>query len=238
MIYFRPFVEWADMDLAEIRKKARQQNAAAENAALVEPSPADAATGTSAASAPHAESLLPAWGEPVDSADGLRQFFPDHEFATEEEYIQGLSGRDRSAEVETVRWLTFMLGDEEYALSLQVVLELIKPRAYTDLPKVPDYVRGILSLRGEVVPVIDLRVRLKLGVGEIDNYQRIVICAGPEQAIGLLVDRIIQVVRMPKDAIEPAPLVLNDKEKDFVSGVGRYQGRMLILLNPDEVLKI
>jgi len=140
--------------------------------------------------------------------------------------------------VATVRWLTFMLGQEEYALSLEVVLELIKPRTFTELPGVPEYVRGILSLRGEVVPVIDLRIRLNLGAGSDDGNRRIIICEGKEQSIGLLVDRIIQVVNIPNDAIEPAPLILNDREKNFVSGVCRYQERMLILLNPDEVLKV
>ncbi len=145
---------------------------------------------------------------------------------------------DKHLEIETVQWLTFLLGDEEYALSLDVVLELIKPRIYTELPSVPGYVRGILSLRGEVVPVIDLRTRLSLGAGEEGGYQRVIVCAGSVQSIGLLVDRITQVVRMPKDAIEPAPLVVKENHQNFVAGVGRYQKRMLILLNPDEVLKI
>lgn len=223
------------MDLAEIRKKARQQNATAKDQALVEQPVSETVPATSSRPA---EDNLPGIVEALEPADGLRQFFPDHEFATEEDYIQGLSGGDRSTEVETVRWLSFMLGEEEYALELGVVRELIKPRAYTDLPKVPEYVRGILSLRGEVVPIIDLRLRLNLGALGEDSYQRIVVCEGPEQPIGLLVDRIVQVIRMPKEAIESAPLVLNDREKDYVAGVGRYQGRMLILLNPDEVLKI
>lgn len=221
------------MDLADIRKKAQRQAEDVAEQALVEPSVA-------------AEILADEEDEPEFSlseaeelpASGLQQFFPDLNFASEEDYIQGLSGSEKSSTVETVQWLTFLLGEEEYALSLDVVLELIKPRAYTDLPEVPEYVRGILSLRGEVVPVIDLRTRLNMGYGEEGSYQRIIVCEGSEQSIGLLVDRITQVVRLPKDAIEQAPLILKEGEKNFVSGVGRYQGRMLILLNPDEVLKI
>lgn len=217
------------MDLADIRKKARIESAAVEDQDL---------KGRSADAEPSAGSLLPAEIESIETASGLQQFFPGREFASEEDYIQGLSGRDQNANIEADRWLTFMLGQEEYALSLEVVLELIKPRFLTDLPKVPDYVRGILSLRGAVVPVIDLRRRLKLGPGGEDGFRRIIVCSGPEQSIGLLVDRIIQVVRMPRDAIEAAPLVLSEVEKDFVAAIGRTQGRMLILLNPEEVLKI
>jgi purine-binding chemotaxis protein CheW len=223
------------MDLAEIRKKAQQQNPTAGNKVPPEQPPV---VPESPAAAALAEYVRPGHCVRDEPAGALQRLFPGHEFATEEEYVQGLSGRDRSAELETVRWLTFTLGAEEYALSLEVVLELIKPRPYTDLPKVPDYVRGILSLRGEVVPVIDLRQRLNLGQGEADTYQRIIVCAGELQSIGLLVDRIIQVVQMPKAAIEPVPLVLNNTGKEFVAGVGRYQGRLLILLNPAEVLKI
>lgn len=219
------------MDLAEIRKKAQQQDRAAEEKALVEP----ALAAELLAEEERREIAKP---EPEEVAEsGLQQFFPDLKFASEEDYIQGLSGREKGLTVETVQWLTFLLGNEEYALSLDVVKELIKPRAYTDLPDVPEYVRGILSLRGEVVPVIDLQSRLKLGHGVDGAYQRIVVCEGAEQSIGLLVDRITQVIRIPKDAIEQAPLVVNE-EDNFVAGVGRYQGRMLILLNADKVLKV
>lgn len=218
------------MDLAEIRKKAQQQAVSAEEKVLLEPTIEVEL---------HEEAIgqVPVTVKPETSCAGLKKFFPDLNFASEEEYIQGLSGSEKGLEVETVQWLTFFLGDEEYALSLDVVLELIKPRAYTDLPEVPAYVRGILSLRGEVVPVVDLQSRLQLGCSQESSYQRIVVCEGAEQSIGLLVDRITQVVRMPKKSIEQAPLVMKDGDK-FVSGVGRYQGRMLILLNPEEVLKI
>ncbi len=218
------------MDLAEIRKKAQQKSATPQDKALLEP------TYAAELQEENREELFSSVEqEPLDS--GLKQFFPDLNFASEEDYIQGLSGTEKGLDVETVQWLTFLLGDEEYALSLDVVLELIKPRTYTDLPDVPEYVRGILSLRGEVVPVIDLRTRLKLGMSQEGSYQRIIVCEGEEQSIGLLVDRITQVVRIPKDEIEQAPLVVKDSD-NYVSGVGRYQGRMLIQLNPDEVLNI
>ena len=222
------------MDLAEIRKKARQQQAEQGGEALVETVlPAELLDDEE-----DQEFTLPPSVPQAPRTQGFAQLFPDLSLATEEDYIQGISGRDRESEEETVQWLTFFLGKEEYALPLQVVLELIKPRPYTDLPKVPAYVRGILSLRGEVVPVVDLCQRLQLGSSTDGAAQRIVVCEGKEQSIGLLVDRITQVIRVPKAGIEPPPLILNEKVKDFVAGVGRFQGRMLIQLNPEEVLKI
>jgi purine-binding chemotaxis protein CheW len=162
----------------------------------------------------------------------------EHQFATEEDYVNGVLERDAALETDWVRWLTFLLGEEEYALSLETVLELIKPRPFTELPGVPDFVCGILSLRGEVVPVIDLKMRLRLAAGPEQTQQRIIVCDGPEQPIGLLVDRIVQVVRLPSAAIEPPPLALNEDKNNNVSAVGRYQGRLLILLDPDVILQI
>lgn len=223
------------MDLAEIRKKAQQKPALQQPAPVEEKALLEPTVETEVHEEPVRDFVLPQ--EPLVTDAGLKQFFPDLNFASEEDYIQGISGTEKGLEVETVQWLTFLLGKEEYALSLDVVLELIKPRTYTDLPDVPEYVRGILSLRGEVVPVIDLRTRLHLGRSEESSYQRIIVCEGNEQSIGLLVDRITQVVRIQKDAIEQAPLVVKDGD-NYVSKVGRYQGRMLILLNPEDVLKI
>ncbi|OEU75352.1 MAG: hypothetical protein BA864_15640 [Desulfuromonadales bacterium C00003093] len=224
------------MDLADIRKKAQQQTTFKEEQALVDPAVSNEVFEALAAGA--AASAASAQTHEYESVAGLQQYFPDMQFASEEDYIQGLSGTDSRADIETSQWLTFLLNDEEYALSLDVVMELIKPRTYTELPDVPDYLRGILSLRGEVVPVIDLRLRLNLGEGEETGLQRIIVCEGAEQSIGLLVDRITQVVRFAQADVEPAPLILRESEKAFVSGVGRYQGRMLILLNPDETLQL
>ncbi len=222
------------MDLAEIRKKAQEKEAIASAEATAE---STLPTELLADEPEHANDFILPIVQEMDSSS-LQQVSPDFEFATEEEYMNGISGTEQANDIETVQWLAFMLGQEEYALSLDVVLELIKPRDFTELPKVPEYVQGILSLRGEVVPVIDLRQRLKLGVSEVNAAQRIIVCEGEEQPIGLLIDRITQVVRIQKDAIEPAPIILVEGEKDFVAGVGRYNGRMLILLDPEEVLRI
>lgn len=224
------------MDLVEIRKKAQEQ---AKNKSPHEPEESPVAaellpTEEIAEDLQEYEMAMPA----AIGAEPLQQLFPNLNFATEEDYIQGISRQDKSVEQDTVQWLTFELGHEEYALALDVILELIKPREYTDLPKVPSYVIGILSLRGEVVPVIDLGERLKLGRSVAQSHQRIIVCEGREQPIGLLVDRITQVIRIAKESIEQAPLILNEGEKDFIAGVGRFQGRMLIQLNPEEVLKL
>ena len=134
----------------------------------------------------------------------------------------------------------FYLGKEEYALDLGVVSELIKPRTLTELPHVPDYVCGIITLRGEVIPVIDLKLRLGLEHESQCSHdlQRIIICEGKEQRSGLLVDKISQVVRLPVDEIEKPNLVGDDPAVAYIQGIGRKQGRMFIQLRPEKAIEI
>ncbi len=215
------------MDLAEIRKKARSRSA---EVPVIIPVP-EVSTGADDASR---EFQLP---QPAEN-----RFWDEigtEQFATEEEYLQGLT-ESGDEEVEQVQWLGFYLGKEEYALDLGVVSELIKPRALTELPHVPDYVCGIITLRGEVIPVIDLKQRLGLDYGTLCalDLQRIIICEGKEQRTGLLVDRISQVVRLPEDEIEEPNLVGDDPSGAYIQGIGRKQGRMFIQLRPERVIEI
>lgn len=213
------------MDLADIRKKARVASS------LVAPPARMAAPGV------EPTGLTPGVATPevadLDVLDGLEQF------ATEHEYLQGLES-DQHQDVDMVQWVGFFLGEEEYALDIQVVSELIKPRSLTELPRVPAHVCGIMTLRGEVVPVLDLKRRLGISTvaqGHTDT-QRIVVCEAPGQRVGLLVDRVSQVIRLPREAIEKPKLAGDEPLTAFIQGIGRKQGQMLILLRPEKALEI
>lgn len=216
------------MDLADIRKKARTQGLISSDSV---------ATGELLPTIETTDELLAV--EPV----GGMQFWDEIgtvKFTTEEEYTQGLSAAGTDAQEFQQQWLGFFLGTEEYALDLEVISELIKPRMMTQLPHVPDYVCGIISLRGEVIPVLDLKSRLGLELSECadSDLQRIVVCEGTSQRIGLLVDRISQVLRLQADEIEVPQLVGDDPAAAFIQAVGRKQGRMLIQLRPEKALEI
>lgn len=127
-------------------------------------------------------------------------------------------GDDEAKDGEQRQWLTFSLGDEEYALELEVVNEIIKTREVTDIPRVPAFICGIISLRGIIVPVFDLRRRLKIGNVELTPSTRIVVCQKDGKSAGLLVDRINQVANIPLKNIEPPPAVLSGLDRDFVEG--------------------
>lgn len=160
------------------------------------------------------------------------------QFATEEVYQTALASQDSQEDAGLAQFLAFQLGPEEYALDITRISEIIKPREYTDIPRVPGFILGLISLRGVVVPVFDLRRRFKLGETQNGLASRIVVCREGEVMAGLLVDSINQVIKLAADRIEPPPAILSGVDRNLVEGVGRYQGRMLILLNLANVLDV
>lgn len=228
------------MDIAEIRKKAKGGTGApaSQAAAVAAPVPAVAEVPevpTIPAAAP------PAAAVPAGGSAGLDRLFAgvaERQFAAEEAYQTALTARDARDDAGTIQFLAFQLGPEEYALDITRISEIIKPREYTDLPRVPEFILGLISLRGVVVPVFDLRRRFRLGETPPGAAARIVVCREGEVTAGLLVDSINQVIKLSADRIEPPPAVLSGVDRNLVEGVGRYQGRMIILLNLASVLDV
>ena len=135
--------------------------------------------------------------------------------------------------------LCFRVVSEEYALNIMDIKEIIKPREVTEVPRVPAFVSGVLSLRGIIIPVFDMRIRLGLTDGDRSDKERIIVVKkGDEGFCGILVDEVIQVVRIEAKYLEPPPTVLEGIDRDFVNGIGRFDGRMLILLNMEKILDI
>ncbi|HWP35270.1 MAG TPA: chemotaxis protein CheW [Thermodesulfobacteriota bacterium] len=133
--------------------------------------------------------------------------------------------------------LAFRLANEEYALDIGVVEEIITPRPITEVPLTPDFILGLLSLRGRIVPVFDLRRRLSLAAAPLSRDSRIIIAAEGGRIAGLAVDGVSGVVRLPAAAIGPTPAVVGGTDAEFLAGLGRADGRLLILLNLGRVLE-
>jgi purine-binding chemotaxis protein CheW len=244
------------MDIAEIRKKAKAQ--AKPDGAVVEPvTPQNLAQeasesvplerqGEVAVTATTTEQKAVAVVEDKHAAarratEGIDRLFAavdDFSLATDESYAGTLDNQADSQAQSYRQYLAFHLGDEEYALDIIRISEIIKIREFTDVPRTPDFVLGIISLRGVVVPVFDLRQRLNLGASEMMPTTRIVVCQQDDVTVGLLVDSINQVVNLTDDDVEPPPGVLSGLDREMVAGIGRYQGRMIILLNLQSALNI
>ena len=135
--------------------------------------------------------------------------------------------------------LAFLLGDEEYAIDIRRIREIIKTRPVTEVPRAPGFVLGIISVRGQVIPVMDLRRRLRLPAPPRlpGREARVLIVTRVDEHFGLLVDEVRQVVRMRDSDVEPPPAMLGGPDAEFIAGIGRPWGeRMLILLDLDAVL--
>jgi purine-binding chemotaxis protein CheW len=247
------------MNIAELRKKAVKKPAAKSpepQAAVVSPEPPPVAQQSSveAQRAPLRETLPePAWTPALDVAarelisspattpqrNRLDQLFmgnAQQDSNAEAWSLASAWGQEKEAVEEYRQMLSFALGNEEYALDIHDIREIIKPRDITDIPRVPDFILGIISLRGIVIPVFDLKRRFKLGTSILSPSSRIIICQRDNKAAGLLVDSISQVIKVPHASIEPPPLVLCGLERELLDGVGRHQEKMLILLNMPCVL--
>jgi purine-binding chemotaxis protein CheW len=138
------------------------------------------------------------------------------------------------------QYLTFRLGDESYALGLLSVKEIIEYGGVTQVPMMPPFVRGVINLRGRVVPVIDLAQRLRNETAAVTRRTCIVIVeVGPEDErldMGVIVDAVSQVVEILPDAIEPGPSFGARLRADFIAGMGKQDDGFVIVLDIERVL--
>jgi purine-binding chemotaxis protein CheW len=171
-----------------------------------------------------------------DRLDELFSWVPQAEDLLESS--ASAAGAGTRVEAIARRWLAFSLGSEDYALDISMIREILKPREITEIPRVPEFLLGIISLRGNIVPIFDLKRRLGLGVVTIDDDSRIIVCQEGDRLAGLLIDRITQVTSIQEEGIEPPPAIFSGRDRALLDGVGRVQGNVLILLNIANVLTI
>jgi purine-binding chemotaxis protein CheW len=149
----------------------------------------------------------------------------------------GGEGAAPAAEART-ELLGFMLSNEEYALDILEIKEIVRLQPVTPVPRSPAWLKGIVTLRGVIVPIFDLRSRLGLEEIPYGADTRIVVVNRGEELAGLVVDSITQVVRIDAGAVEPPPQTIGGVEAEFLRGVARYRDRLVILLNLDRVLEV
>ncbi|MGG0755415.1 chemotaxis protein CheW [Brevibacillus laterosporus] len=143
---------------------------------------------------------------------------------------------DMKAASEEVKVIIFRLVDEEYGVEVQQVKSIEKLEHITRVPRTPEFVKGVINLRGVVTPIIDLRSRFQLAETECTEATRVIIVAVDELEVGLIVDSANDVVDIPVNAIEPPPAVVGGVEATYLRGVAKLEKRLLILLNLNKVL--
>lgn len=139
---------------------------------------------------------------------------------------------------DVAEYLCFRVAQEEYAISIMAIKEIIKPRDVTEVPRMPSFISGVISLRGVIIPVMDMRIRLSLPACAVAGKERIIVLRSDSGFCGVLVDEVIQVARIKKSDIEEPPAVLEGIDREFVAGLGHFDNRMLILLNLEAILDI
>ena len=140
---------------------------------------------------------------------------------------------------ETTQYLTFKLGDEIFSLDVAKVREILDFTTITKVPRTPDFMRGVINLRGSVVPVIDMRLKFGMsGTEKTVNTCIVVVEVGLEGEtiiLGALADSVQEVIDLDPDQIEPAPKIGTKLRTDFIKGMGKHDSRFIMILDVDRV---
>jgi purine-binding chemotaxis protein CheW len=182
-----------------------------------------------------AEDILGNMGKDLTATSNPERLFA---FADSLEKQNAERESEEKTETKLETWVTFLLDSEDFGLPVSHVLEILRVSGITRVPHAPHPVRGVTNLRGRVLPVVDLRVRLGLQEKDLDVRSRILVVSSAGRLMGLLVDAVYQVVRIDRNNIQPPPPDIMTEQSDYILGVYHLQARIAILLDVDRVLLI
>lgn len=239
------------MDLAEIRKKAQMEKSTVQRAQSPDisrpvtetdadlPVPCEAETENTVPVDPEAPAPLQESEKLPISFDPLAILLAGRQATGCSTDSSSERPTDEGPEEEqSEKYIRFRLDAEIYAINLMDIKEIIKPREITEVPHAPDFLLGIISLRGIIVPVIDTRARLGFSKATPAGKQRIIIVKKKDGCCGLLVDEVFQVVTLAQQPIEGPPTVLDGTDREFIRGIGRHGDQMCILIDLEKVLDV
>ncbi len=223
------------MDIAKIRKKAKEQEA------VKQPPAETAAQEPSAIVAPPVPEAAPV-AEPMPEPETLQQVVPEPTVKPEEPAAEP---KDEAAG-EQMELLTFRVGTEECAFRVDEVEEIIRMQKITQVPTMPDYMEGITSLRGKIIPVISLAARLKLTQPAVRADEgtdsaaggKILIISGPKGFIGAIIDRVLGVVRLAEDEVLEPPAHLTEIERKYIEGIVVLDKRFISVIRAGDTMDI
>ncbi len=133
--------------------------------------------------------------------------------------------------------VTFKLGSEEFGVDIMQVQEIIKIPPITLVPRAPKFVEGVINLRGNVIPVINLKRRFEIAnPGDSENF-RIIVIQVQGRTTGIMVDQVVEVLHLPVEDIEPPPPVTSGNESGYIRGVGKVGERLVVLLEVDKIIE-
>ncbi|MCH5343623.1 MAG: chemotaxis protein CheW [Acetatifactor sp.] len=142
------------------------------------------------------------------------------------------AGDERKAIVETLQFIVISVGEEQYGIDIRYIDNIVRMQHITRVPKVSAYLKGVINLRGEVLPVMSIRLRMGLDADEITRASRIIILRSEQEGnVGVIVDEVKEVVTLPVNEIEKVSREAKDGKPVFISGIGKYNGELISLLD-------
>jgi purine-binding chemotaxis protein CheW len=132
--------------------------------------------------------------------------------------------------------VSFHVGEEEFGIDILRVKEIIRVLQITKVPNSPEYVEGVINLRGRVIPIIDLRVRLEVTKTELNTNSRIIVLEIEDKIVGFIVDSVSEVLRISTSLIEPPPSIVSNINSEYITAIVKLDEKLLILLDMDKVL--
>ena len=142
---------------------------------------------------------------------------------------------DDDEDTQKDKYLTFRIASEDYGIAIANVTEIIGIQSITEIPEMPDYIKGVINLRGKVIPVMDVRLRFKLPPREYDERTCIIVVEIDTTSVGLVVDTVNEVADIPEEQVEPAPKSKH-KGGNYIQGLGKIGQEVKILLDINKVL--
>ncbi len=139
-------------------------------------------------------------------------------------------------EMDQIQLVGMKLGEEEYAIDVLKITEIIRTVEITIVPRMESYILGVMNLRGKVVPVIDLRVRFNLDSCDFDKSTRIIVVSVDKENIGFVVDEVTEVIRIKRSMVEPTPPLVGSIGQEYILGICKYDSRLIMLLDIDRVI--
>ena len=146
------------------------------------------------------------------------------------------SAFDGTEDTQREKYLTFHLGEETYGIEIKHVREIIGIQKITEVPEMPDFIRGVINLRGQVIPVMDVRARFNMKDRDYDDRTCVVVVEVKESTIGLVVDTVSEVADIPDSEVSPPPRVSKAASNRYIKGMGKTGEQVKILLDADKLL--
>lgn len=143
----------------------------------------------------------------------------------------------RAGRKDFVHVVSFRLGEEEYAIEITKVKEIILHEGVTRVPQMPAFIEGIINLRGNVIPVIDLRKRFELPAAANDDQTRIMVTRMEGKIVGLIVDSVSRVMKIPQKQVQPPPETIAGLAGEYLTGIAKLEDRMIILLEIEKIIR-